>query len=333
MTRLFGSFLCILLFCAEGLAQHPWDEVLISTTKDASATLNLSTTAEVCVSGFKGEGIPDSVTTALEEQFALRLQEAASGTKVNMDCPESNFNAQITTVDGQSSFKVNAAGNVSDRSWEAVFYLPETSTLPKIDSVDVFNQAYFVIPDLPAQVKVTRMSGAEIEGKLISSDGIDLVIQTTKKNGKQKIKNIHKSEIFSVEFPEGEWVLYAPDDALGDEFSVDEMRIFIAGEQDAMNGYNGLPTAGVGFLLAGTAAVLANGGLILSILPPVIYTVAQLIPVIKIQGKTISNPNYKHNEIYAMGYERVARSRKLMAGLKGSVLGALGGIGIYFLTK
>ena len=57
----------------------------------------------------------------------------------------------------------------------------------------------------------------------------------------------------------------------------------------------------------------------------------QLIPRIKIREETISNSENKYNEIYAMGYESVARSRKVIGGLKGSAIGVTVGTIFYFL--
>ena len=65
---------------------------------------------------------------------------------------------------------------------------------------------------------------------------------------------------------------------------------------------------------------------------PVVYTVFQLLPYIKIKEGTISNLDNKHNEVYALGYERVARTRKIVSALAGSAMGMFGGILYYFVA-
>ncbi len=108
---------------------------------------------------------------------------------------------------------------------------------------------------------------------------------------------------------------------VGDDLTADEMRIYIAGEQDARANYKPRLTAMVGTVVVGGVAFLASGGLILTLVPPLAYAGLQFVPVMRIQEKAITNPQHRYNEIYALGYERVARSRKVLGGLKGGVAG------------
>ncbi|MCH2198225.1 MAG: hypothetical protein MK081_05545 [Flavobacteriales bacterium] len=317
-------------------AQHPWDRTLSNTTDDLVQTLRLQVADSVCVSEFQGAEVPDSIQKGIEDWFVHHLLIDQPGVEVLRDCKDGPILISGDLASAESSVKVSldAANSTNGTDWAAVFFLPEVDQLPNVeDSLDVFNLSFFQVPSMPAKGSVLRMSGHVVEGTILSVDGIDVVIETEKRNGKKRTQSIHKSEIFSISFDDGEWILYSPDELIGDDLTVDEMRIYIAGEQDARTGFKTGPTFIVGVLTGGATAFFAGGGLILTILPPVGYTILQLIPVIKIQGNSISNPDYKYNDLYAMGYERVARPKKLLAGLKGSFLGSVLGVTAYFLTR
>ena len=190
-----------------------------------------------------------------------------------------------------------------------------------------------LVLSVTAQDKILTMGGQLIECEIVDDLGIDIRYIFTKKNGKVKDKRMHRSDIFSItRAGQEEQVLYAKDEALGDWLTVEEMRIFIAGEQDAQNNYDvkWITIGGVG-----TGAILAyaaQGGLMVTIAGPVLYTIAQLIPVIRIEEETMSDLSNQYNEVYALGYERVARSKRVVAGLKSSAIGMLAGIVTWILV-
>lgn len=183
-----------------------------------------------------------------------------------------------------------------------------------------------------AQDQILKMSGHTIVGEIVEVTDFQVVCEIQKKNGKTKQVAFPRSDVFSVT-KEGqeEDIFYQQDSFIGDDYTVQEMRIYIAGEQDALNGYDPSPTKYVGLLVGAGAGVASQGGLLLPIGVPVAYTLLQLAPTIKIREETISNINHKYNDIYAAGYAGVARSKKVLAGLKGSALGAFIGVIFYFL--
>lgn len=186
----------------------------------------------------------------------------------------------------------------------------------------IFFFSFFMVSLAHSQDTLLTMSGYKIPCNVTDTEGFEVKYEFSKKSGKTKNRSMHKSEIFAIIDDGVENVLYAPDPILGDDLSVQEMRIFIAGERDARAYFDTKPTFFVGVVLAGAAAVIANGAFLATFAIPVIYPVAQLIPVIKIKEKYISNPNHRYNEVYAAGFESVARSKKVLAGLKGAALGA-----------
>lgn len=222
-----------------------------------------------------------------------------------------------------------------------------------------------------AQDRVTMMSGVVMPCEIVDDEGIDIVVSShakfdvryfsnselaesatwktrqdnstwgpTKTNqlervfekGKVKESFVHRSEIFSIQKGnEPEQIFYALDDVLGDWMTVDEMRIYMAGEQDARNFYKARLAFFIGIPLAAGSAYLAQGGLILTLGGPVLYSILQLAPTIRIRENTITNPLHQYNEIYALGYERVARSRQVVQALKGSAIGMAVGVAGYFI--
>ncbi len=154
----------------------------------------------------------------------------------------------------------------------------------------------------------------------------------TKKNGKVKVKEIHKSDIFSVT-KEGqqETVLYFQNEMFGDVFTEEEMRFYLAGESDSRANYKARHVFIIGILACGGVAYWGGDGYFTAVVPPLLFTGTQLIGKIKIREKTISDPAYKYNDIYSMGYEPTARSKRLIRATQGGFLGSALGVAIWFL--
>ncbi|MFT5183357.1 MAG: hypothetical protein ACI84C_000483 [Flavobacteriales bacterium] len=184
-----------------------------------------------------------------------------------------------------------------------------------------------------SQDQILTMSGRQIDCKIVDIEGFEVVYDVVNKHNKTLRASLHKSELFSsTRADEAEFVYYTQDVELGDWLSEEEMRIYIAGQCDARASYKTQTTFALGLGAARFLAFAASGGLILSVAFPIVYTVIQLLPYIKIKEETISDLDNQYNEVYALGYERVARSRKVMSALAGSAMGMFGGILYYFLA-
>lgn len=183
-----------------------------------------------------------------------------------------------------------------------------------------------------SQDTLLLMNGRTLNCNILADTGTVFVFELAKKSGKIKVHELHKNDVFSVT-KEGlpEYVLYSPNPMMGDIYQVDEMRFYLAGENDARNNFTAWPTFIVGFVLCGGISYLGEEGLLLSIVPPLIYTVAQLIPKIKIREETISDMSYQHNDFYADGYEPPARTRKIIRALQGAYAGAAAGLVAFIL--
>jgi hypothetical protein len=177
---------------------------------------------------------------------------------------------------------------------------------------------------------ILTLEGSAIPCVVNDTTGFFVNYSVFKRNGKEKKREVHRSEVFSVIKEDGsEVVYYEPDQFLGEDLSPEEMRIYVAGARDARENYRPIWTVVGGVVFAGVISYLGQGGFILTIAPPIAYMLFQFIPYIKIKEETMSNLSYQYNDLYAAGYESVARGRKVLSGLKGGTLGSILG----FLTQ
>lgn len=322
--------LLLAVFQLAVFAQQEWVPTLKGVASGLIGDLRVQSSDSLCVSRFFPSEEFDSETAAsIEAVFINQLSAAAKGAYIEYPCTHVNGIQIILELRNVGEY-IQVVVDVPNRAWHSRVMLPQVQTISQ-QEMDVFNQQQFRIPELPAKATILRMSGDELPCTLVATDGIDLVFETERK-GKVKQRTLHKSEVFAVKFDSGEWVLYAPDAFLGDEFTVDEMRIFLAGEQDGRN-HDVLPTVLVGVVVGAAGPIISEGGLILSVLPVIAYGLYPLVPYIKVQGKNISNPGYKYNEVYAEGYERSARPKKVVAAFKGAGAGMVAGIVAFFVFK
>lgn len=183
-----------------------------------------------------------------------------------------------------------------------------------------------------AQDTLLLMNGRDLPCKIVEDSGTVFLALLRKPNGKVIFREIHKNDVFSVtRMGEQEKILYMQDEMLGNIYTADEMRFYLAGENDARQNFNAWPTFFVGYALCAGAALAGGDGYITTLAPPIIYTLVQLIPKVKIREKTMSHPDYKYNDLYADGYEPPARTRKISRALEGGFLGSATGVLCWFL--
>jgi hypothetical protein len=155
---------------------------------------------------------------------------------------------------------------------------------------------------------------------------------TSVKNPKNPQKNImlENDRIFSIKNTSGETLMYVYDTVIGNEFTIDEMRYFIHGEQDADKNFKAN-----GCLILGATIGLLSGatGSFFSPIPPFAFTALSGIPKIKIRKETVSNQEYLTHDSYLMGYERVAKKKRKLKSLIGGGLGLVAGVGTFIGLK
>lgn len=184
------------------------------------------------------------------------------------------------------------------------------------------------------QDQVLMMNGQTITCKVLDDYSYEIKLEVPRKKEKTKTIYLDRSEIFSItKAGEEEHLYYEFDPEMGNNFTINEMRFFLAGEEDARIGYQPRGTFWVGVALGAGGTVYAQGALLGTLIVPFAYTGFQLLPNIHIKEKTIRNINHQYNEHYAIGYERVARNKKIMAALKGSAVGIAIGLAVVIATQ
>lgn len=169
---------------------------------------------------------------------------------------------------------------------------------------------------------IQLMNGRTVEGKVISIKEPVLTYETKKKN-RTRTAELETDRVFSILYGDGHsLVVYVQDTISGGYLSVEDMRYFILGEQDAFRGYKAPVTTIIGFV----AGVAGGWYLPYSLGIPLAYTGLNALPRIKIKRKTVSNQDYLKKETYIIGYERVARNKKIQNAVKGSLVGLAAGI-------
>lgn len=155
---------------------------------------------------------------------------------------------------------------------------------------------------------------------------------TTLKNPKDSTKNavIENDRIFSITNANGESIMYVYDTILGNEFTIDEMRYFILGEQDAEKGFKA-KGAFWGNMLLGAAGGVT--GSFLCPIPPFAFTALSGVPRVKVKTSSVSKIDYIKHDTYIMGYERVARKKRKLSSLVGGGIGIGVGLGTFFILK
>ncbi len=183
-----------------------------------------------------------------------------------------------------------------------------------------------------SQDTLLLMNGQEMLCKILHDTSTVIVMEVTKKNGKVKVREVHKSDVFSVTKKDSaEVVLYTQNDMFGDIFTEQEMRFYLAGEGDARKNFRAKHIFLIGVLACGGIAYLGEGGYITTMAPPVIYILTQMIGKVKIRKETMSDERYVYNDFYSYGYEPPARSRKMIRAMEGGFLGSALGASLWFL--
>jgi hypothetical protein len=146
----------------------------------------------------------------------------------------------------------------------------------------------------------------------------------------KKIKTVDNDRIFSITNSKGEEIVYVYDTLIGNELTVDEMRYYIRGEQDARKVIKGRGGFWTNLLLSAGAGT--TGSFLTPIAP---FAVAGLLglPKVKIEEETVSNPEYLNHDTYKMGYEHEGRRKRKIKALFGGCIGLAVGLGTFAILK
>ncbi|MFM8432358.1 MAG: hypothetical protein ACKOA1_06140 [Bacteroidota bacterium] len=140
----------------------------------------------------------------------------------------------------------------------------------------------------------------------------------------KKTKHLNAYRVFSIRHSSGlEEVIYAKDPSDPLDFSPEEMRLFIKGEQDAERYYVNDVNKGVAFCLGSVSSLATFYGLLI---PPLYSSVVGSITP-DMNRMKVSDESLRTNDIYCEGYQSTVRKKKiknsLVAGLVGFAYGAI----------
>ncbi|MFT3884992.1 MAG: hypothetical protein QM724_06035 [Flavobacteriales bacterium] len=180
---------------------------------------------------------------------------------------------------------------------------------------------------LPAQDRINLMNGQVLEGRVIGQSSLEIRYQVPK--GARLLERTEPTEsVFSVVDSLGrEKVWYFMDTVFDNDYTVPEMRRFLAGERDARNGYRPIGPMLGGFVL-GAGLVMALDLEMNSLLIPPVYAGIMAWPRVNVTRGSISDPGMEGDPVYATGYSAAARPKRVVRSLLSSAAGVLVGLGV-----
>jgi hypothetical protein len=176
-----------------------------------------------------------------------------------------------------------------------------------------------------AQDRILLMNGQIIEARVLGQSSLEVRYEELGRKGRVKERSEPTSSVFSVTDSAGrERVWYFHDTIFGNDLTVDQMRWFIKGEQDARDGYRPFwPVLG-GFAF-GAGMVIGLDLEVNSLWLPPLYAGAMALPRVHVTPGSVRDPLMVGDEYYAYGYSKVGRSKRVVRSLASTAAGvALG---------
>jgi hypothetical protein len=189
--------------------------------------------------------------------------------------------------------------------------------------------ALLAVVGLNAQDKLLLMNGRVITGKVLGQSTLEIRYLVPNGKAPPRERQEPTEDVFSVTDSLGrERIWYFYDTVFGNDMSIDQMRSYIKGQQDARDGYKPTWTTVGGFVFGAGTVIAANLEMNAFFLPP-IYAVAMTLPRVNVTRGSIRDPYMEGNEDYAYGYARVGRTKRVVRGL----LSTFAGIGTGLLVR
>lgn len=180
---------------------------------------------------------------------------------------------------------------------------------------------------------ILLMTGKVIDGHVYDRDSMYIYYNEIRNSGKEKQGKLDLERVFSYTDKDGqEKIIYVVDSLAGNYFSIEEMRHYIAGEQDASDAYHANWVIYSAAPVAGAAGyVLSSSFLVFGV--PFIYVVGTSVFPISLNEDKIKHKDLKSEPAYVLGYERTARSKRIFKALISSVTATALGFAIGQATK
>lgn len=177
-----------------------------------------------------------------------------------------------------------------------------------------------------SQDRILLMNGETIEAKVIGQSTLEVRYLTTRKNGDLKERAEPTEEVFSVTDSLGrERIWYFYDTVFGNDLTIEQMRWFLKGEQDARKGYKPIWPM-VGSFATGAGLVIGLNWEMNGLFVPPITAGIMAAPRVHVTRGSITDPLMEGDPYYATGYARVGRSKRVIRCLIASFIGV--GVGL-----
>jgi hypothetical protein len=178
---------------------------------------------------------------------------------------------------------------------------------------------------LHAQDRILLMNGQELNVRVLGQSTLEIRFMQEVRDRQRQVAEPTEN-VFSVTDSTGkETVWYFHDPAFGNDLTVDEMRWFIKGEQDARIGYR--PTVPVlgGFLL-GAGLVIGLDLEVNSLFIPPVYAGLMAWPRVHVTPGSVRDPLMEGDDHYAAGYSVVGRPKRVVRSLWSTAAGVAVGL-------
>ncbi len=176
--------------------------------------------------------------------------------------------------------------------------------------------------------RILLMNGEIIETKVLGQSTLEIRYLEFPRKGVAKERSEPTENVFSVTDSLGrERIWYFHDTVFGNELTVQEMRWFIKGEQDARAAYRPRIATWGGFVFGAGASIAANLEVNALFLPPV-YAAAMILPRVHVTRGSLSDPYLEGEPNYAYGYAKVGRTKRVVRSLLSTAAGIAVGVGV-----
>lgn len=179
------------------------------------------------------------------------------------------------------------------------------------------------------QDTITFLNGRVLNAKVIETDSIYTTVTFNKR--KKEVTKVYGNDIlFSIQYGNGTIdTIYTTSDEIDHDLSVEDMALFIMGEQDAKKYYKTPLTSIIGVAVSGAAGYALHEGFWVAAIP-LAYTGGVYVAPTKIKAPDTRPLAVVQTDAYQEGYLAVARTKKSFNALISSVIGTFTGAFIGF---
>lgn len=178
-----------------------------------------------------------------------------------------------------------------------------------------------------AKDRILLMGGQTIDAQVIGQSTLEIRYLTETRKGLRERREPTES-VFSVTDTLGrERIWYFFDTVFGNDMTVDQMRWFIKGEQDARKGYKPIWPM-VGGFVTGAGLTIGLNLEVNSLLIPPLFAASMALPRVHVTRGSITDPLMEGDAYYAYGYAKVGRTKRVINTLISTAAGVLVGIAV-----